>query len=259
MTTPNTGMTTLTSIVTVTSDGAPSMGGVKDSASAVQIARLLQFGDSILPVGAFSFSGGIESAVQQGVVRDLASLREFVRTAIDQAASGDGIGLIAAHRAAVALDVDRLSAIDRQMMNRKLSDETRTMSERLGKKLTQLASRVAPSPLMAEWLARILERRTPGTYAACLAVLFASVGLTERDAFVAHQYGVATTVLSAALRLMKVDHNDTQALLFEINARCGDAYEHAASARLEDMCGFAPMAEILAAVHARAHVRLFMN
>ena len=241
----------------MTSDGAPSTGGVNDSASAVQIARLLQFGDSILPVGAFSFSGGIESAVQQGVVRDLASLREFVRTAVDQAASGDGIGLIAAHRAALALDVDRLSAIDQAMMNRKLSDETRTMSERLGKKLTQLASRVAP--LITEWLAHILERRTPGTYAASLAVLFASVGLTERDAFVAHQYGVATTVLSAALRLMKVDHNDTQALLFEINSRCGDAYEHAAGARLEDMCGFAPMVEILAAVHAKAHVRLFMN
>jgi urease accessory protein len=254
-------MTTIipTGMSTVTSDGATPMGVANDSVSAVQIARLLQFGDSILPVGAFSFSGGIESAVQQGVVQDLAGLREFVRTAVDQAATGDGIGLIAAHRAALALDFDRLSEIDRQMMNRKLSDETRNMSERLGKKLTQLASRVAPSPLIAEWLARILERRTPGTYAACLAVLFASVGLTERDAFVAHQYGVATTVLSAALRLMKVDHNDTQALLFEINSRCGEAYEHAAGARLEDMCGYAPMVEILAAVHARAHVRLFMN
>jgi urease accessory protein len=30
-------------------------------------------------------------------------------------------------------------------------------------------------------------------------------------------------------------------------------------ARLEDMAGFAPLAEILAAVHVKAHVRLFMN
>jgi urease accessory protein len=248
---------TITSIMS--SDGATPARGAGDAASAVQIARLLQFGDSILPVGAFSFSGGIESAVQQGVVRDLADLREFVRTAVDQAATGDGIGLIAAHRAALALDVDRLSGIDRRMMNRKLSDETRNMSERLGKKLAQLASRVAPSPLVAQWLALIMERRTPGTYAASLAVLFASVGLTERDAFVAHQYGVATTLLSAALRLMRVDHHDTQAVLFEVNSRCGEAYEHASRAQLDDMCGYAPMAEILAAVHARAHVRLFMN
>jgi len=238
---------------------APPVREVNDTMSAVQIARLLQFGDSILPVGAFSFSGGIESAVQQGVVRDLASLGEFVRTAVEQAASGDGIGLIAAHRAALALDVGRLSAIDRAMMNRKLSDEARNMSERLGKKLTQLASRVAPSTLITEWLSHIVQRRTPGTYAASLAVLFASVGLAERDAFVAHQYGVATTLLSAALRVMKVDHNDTQALLFEISSGCGDAYQRAASARLEDMCGYAPMVEILAAVHARAHVRLFMS
>ena len=39
------------------------------------LLRLLQFGDSMLPVGAFSFSNGLESAVQQGVVHDAATLR----------------------------------------------------------------------------------------------------------------------------------------------------------------------------------------
>jgi urease accessory protein len=36
-------------------------------------------------------------------------------------------------------------------------------------------------------------------------------------------------------------------------------YATAAAATLDDMAGFAPMAEILAAVHVKAHVRLFMN
>ena len=38
----------------------------------------LQFGDSTLPVGAFSFSNGLESAVQQRVVARRGRLREFV-------------------------------------------------------------------------------------------------------------------------------------------------------------------------------------
>jgi urease accessory protein len=35
--------------------------------------------------------------------------------------------------------------------------------------------------------------------------------------------------------------------------------ERAAAARLSDMWGYAPLKEILAAVHTKAHVRLFMN
>ena len=37
------------------------------------------------------------------------------------------------------------------------------------------------------------------------------------------------------------------------------AYESAAAARLSDMAGYAPLKEILAAIHTKAHVRLFMN
>ena len=40
-------------------------------------AGLLQFGDSMLPVGAFSFSNGLESAVQQGLVHDADTLRHL--------------------------------------------------------------------------------------------------------------------------------------------------------------------------------------
>ena len=37
--------------------------------------RLLQFGDSMLPVGSFAFSNALESAVEQGVVHDVVTLR----------------------------------------------------------------------------------------------------------------------------------------------------------------------------------------
>src|SRR5215470_19249636 len=89
------------------------------------LARLLQFGDSMFPIGGFSFSCGLESAVQTGVVHDRATLHAFARTALEQAARGDGIALIAARRAAIADDVETLIAIDRRVFARKPSDETR--------------------------------------------------------------------------------------------------------------------------------------
>jgi urease accessory protein len=222
-------------------------------------ARLLQFGDSMFPIGSFAFSGGLESAVQKRVVTDATTLEAYARTAVEQAAMGDGIAVVCAHRAAAAGDADELLRIDERVYARKLSSETRTMSVRMGKKFAEMGAEVIGAPLLLAWRERIEAGATPGCYPVSLAVNFAAQGLTARDAFVVHQYGVAAMILSAALRLMKVSHVDTQRILYRLHPGADAAYEAAAAARLEDMAGFAPLVEVLAAVHVKAHVRLFMN
>ena len=227
--------------------------------TAVRLSRLLQFGDSMFPIGGFAFSGGLESAIQKGVVTDVDTLQAFARTAVEQAALGDGIALIWAHRAAMAGDLAELERIDQQVYGRKLSAETRSMTVRVGKKFAEMGAGITGSPLLREWLTRIQQGATPGCYPVALAVNFAAQDLPDRDAFIAHQYGVGAMVLSAALRLMKVSHVETQRILYELNTDADAAYELAASSNLADMAGFAPLVEILAAVHVKAHLRLFMN
>jgi urease accessory protein len=239
--------------MTARDDAAAAPGRVAN------LARLLQFGDSMFPVGAFAFSGGLESAIQKRVVTDAETLHAYARTAVEQAATGDGIGLVWAHRAAAAGDLDELARIDERVYARKLSGETRTMSVRMGKKFAEMGAEVTAEPLLLAWRERIDAGATPGCYPVSLAVNFAAQGLSARDAFVVHQYGVAAMILSAALRLMKISHVETQRILYRLDAGADAAYEAAAAARLADMAGFAPLAEILAAVHVKAHVRLFMN
>ena len=229
------------------------------SGTAALLARALQFGDSMFPIGGFSFSSGLESAIQKRVVIDAATLRAFTRTAVEQAARGDGIALIAAHRAAIAGDVDALARIDSQVYERKLSDEARAMSVRMGKKFTEMGVEVVGAPLLRAWRHCIETSVTPGCYPVALAVNFAAQGLPARQAFVVHQYGVAATILGAALRLMKVSHIETQKILYDLSDQTEGMYVTAAAARLSDMAGFAPLTEILAAIHTRAHVRLFMS
>jgi len=220
---------------------------------------MLQFGDSVFPIGGFAFSGGLESAIQKGVVKDGATLLAFTRTAVEQASRGDGIGLVCAHRAASAGDIEEVVRIDARVYARKLSGETRTMSVRMGRKFTELGAHVTDSPALLDWRERVIAGTTLGCYPVALAVNFAAQGLSARDAFVVHQYGVASTILGAALRLMRISHMDTQPMLYTLNADVDSAYATAAAASLDDMAGFAPLAEILAAVHVKAHVRLFMN
>lgn len=74
-----------------------------------------------------------------------------------------------------------------------------------------------------------------------------------------HFYGVAMTILSAAQRLMRITHLDSQKILAEVTSLFPDYAEMSFSTRPEEMSSFSPVIDILAAVHVDAHVRLFMN
>ncbi len=224
------------------------------------LMRVLQFGDSMLPVGAFSFSNGLEAAIQQGVVHDLETLRQFVRTAAEQATTGDGVAILEAHRAARAEDFSRVLQADQAVYCRKLNEEVRVMTVRMGRKFAETALHALPqAPLVQTWLNSIQNQQSPGTYPVGQALVFAALELSEQDAFAVHQYGVVSMMLGAALRLMKVSHLDTQAILFEINAAAAAAYRRIAHWTLDEMSTFAPLTDILAAVHVKSRVRMFMN
>ncbi|MDR4482262.1 MAG: urease accessory protein UreF [Nitrospirales bacterium] len=224
-----------------------------------ELMRVLQFGDSVLPVGSFTFSNGLESAVEHGVVHDLTSLRQFVRVAVEQVATSDGIAVLVAFRAARAGDDCRINEVDHAVFNRKLNEEIRTMTVRMGRKLAEMADRVLGPSAASAWLCRIKEGKTPGCYPIGQALIFASLGLSEQDAFAVHQYGLASMMLAASLRLMKLHYLDAQAILFEINSDAEAAYERVAASSLEDMAAFAPVMDILASAHVQAKVRMFMN
>jgi urease accessory protein len=227
--------------------------------SIARMMRVLQFGDSLLPIGSFSFSNALESAVQEGTVRDTTTLGEFVTAAARRAATSDGIALLEAHRAACKRDIGRIVEADRAVFERKLGEETRTMTIRMGRKLAEVSTAAVTAPLLGLWLDQVRDGITPGTHPVGLGVLFAELGSPEEDAFAVHQYGVAMTMLSAALRLMRIDHRQVQALLYAADQTVPADYAGVREASLADMASFTPMADILAAVHVRSHVRMFMN
>lgn len=221
--------------------------------------RMLQFGDSLLPVGSFSFSNALEAAVQEGEVRHGGTLAEFVRTATRRAATSDGIALLHAHRAAQARDLDQITHADHAVLDRKLGEETRTMTVRMGRKLAEVAETTVQTPMLGRWLGQVREGLAPGTYPVGLGLLMAELGSPEEDAFAIHQYGTAMTTLSAALRLMRLDHRQAQAILYAVNGHVAGDYADIRDAELADMASFAPMADILGAIHVKSRVRMFMS
>ncbi len=223
------------------------------------LMRILQLTDSAFPAGAFSFSCGLETAAAVGLVRDAADLEAFAHDVARQAALTDGVLALHALRGYRAESVEHLCACDEEVLLRKLSDEARRMTCRMGRKTAEVGRRLVSDPLLEAWFARIAEERTAGTLPVAQAVVFGACGAGERELFCAHLFGVVNTVVSAALRCLRISHFDTQRILFRAADLAEELYGTAREMTPDECYAFYPQTDILAALHERGAERLFMN
>ena len=224
-----------------------------------KVMRLLQFTDSQFPVGTFSFSNGLETASFEGIVKDAKTLEEFVKSQSHQAAFSDGVACIHAYRAYKVGEFDKCKEIDKYLYAFKMNDEARLMAVRMGKKLVELGVKLYSDTFVKEWLAEINKGETPGMYPVAQGIMFALAGISEKNLFCSHQYGVINMVLGAALRCVKVSHYDTQLILETLSNSVETLYEKASKMDLKDMNAFYPVLDILASLHEKGNMRMFMN
>lgn len=230
-----------------------------DTTTLLSLFRLAQLSDSALPVGAFSFSLGLEAAVSQGIVCDLKSLEDYTRGTLRSVAECDGVALLEGFRAASVGDHPRLIEADRRLFAFKSAEEQRTMTCKMGYRLSELLHSIAPTPLTDRLVGWIQEGVIKGTYPTAQAVAGVVLGTSERALFVAHLYGTATMILSASLRLVRLSHFDTQRILYRMGELCDNLYDLSSERTLEDMSSFAPTLSLAASLHERGVGRLFMN
>ena len=223
------------------------------------VMRLLQFTDTAFPVGTFSFSNGLETASFEKLVKDAESLENFTRSQSHQAAFSDGVAAIHSFRAFKNKDLPRCLEIDRYLYRFKMNDEARLMGTRMGKKLLELGLRLYDEPFLNVWLQEITNEKSPGMYPVVQGMMFARAGLTEQELFCSHQYGVINMVLGAALRCVRVSHYDTQKILEKLSDETEALYNEVSQMELKDMNAFFPELDILASLHEKGNMRMFMN
>lgn len=214
----------------------------------------------MFPVGTFSFSNGLETAGYEKTVHDAATLEQYARSAARQAAYSDGVAALIAHRAVKSGDYEALTKIDRQLMLFKMNDEARLMLRRMGKKLAELGVKLFPeNEMLRRWLADIEAENTPGSYPVAQGIVFALASLSEEDLYTSSQYGVINMVVGAALRLVRVSHYDTQEILFKLADEIPELFARAKDMDFDDMNCFVPEMDILASLHEKGKMRMFMS
>lgn len=221
--------------------------------------RLLQYADSALPIGSFSFSGGVESAVASGLLTNDEELEGYLHQSLRTSALTDGIAALHAHRAASATNMRGIVEADNRLYHTKLWAENRAMTVRLGTRLLSLARHIIGSELLEQYAEEVAHSRACATHAVVLATLFAIEGMDEQTLWAALMGGVANMVLGASLRTMRLTHIATQSILHRSAPLIEELYNEVLEMRLCDIRSFAPMMEIVAALHEQGNERLFMN
>lgn len=230
-----------------------------DAGDSVFLAGL-QLADAFLPTGAYTLSQGLESMVQLGWLTRPGELEAALDAYLaEQLAPADGVAVASAHRASARGDLDEVTAIDRYLTALKLAREPREGSRRTGRSLLQAVQAGAEDPILGAYFNAVATDTTPGNHAVALGVAGRALGLSARQSALVFLYTTAVGMLGAALRLMRLDHLATQAILTRLRPRLSELGEICEARPWRAMRSFGPQIEVAAMAHERARVRLFTS
>lgn len=241
----------------------PAAGGQAASppdASAAWIVGLLQAGDSFYPTGSYAHSFGLEGLVQENVIRDRATLREFVFYSALPALKHTDLPLAAhAWRAFGGPDWNAVAELAALSAALKTAREVRQASENIGRQRAELLGTLRAAALAQEYLRRAAAGGWPHS-AALAAALEGRVLGAPLDAVLAGViYSNVTSLVAAAMKLLRLGQNGAHSLIAEALAAAPELIAHAQTVSREDIGWFNPWLDIAAARHERADARMFIS
>ncbi len=241
--------------------------------------RLLAWLSPGFPIGAFSYSHGLETAVADGTVHDRASLERWV-TAIVAHGSGriDADIVRDAYRAAAAGDLAALDRANRRGVAFRATAELALESAQQGDAFLATCRAAWPEPFVETWAAphpsplpASGEREGPapqawegeGRQRICHSAVFGAVaargGVALADALVGYLQAFTGNLISAGLRLGIVGQTDGQRILAALEPVVGAAAHAALSRAPADFGGATFAADLASMAHETQYSRVFRS
>ena len=238
-------------------------GAVRVAAPAAEtllhdaLYRLMTWLSPAYPVGAFSYSSGIEWAVEAGDIRDAETLRQWLEASLNVGTGmSDGIFFCHTHRAvargddAVLTDIAELATAF--VPTRERYQETTT----LGRAFLEVTCAAWPCPALDN-LRQLSDG--PVAYPIAVGTACAGHGIPLPSALHAFLAAVTSNWLSAGVRLIPLGHTDSQRLLKALEPTVAATAQRALSASLDDLGSATFRADIASAKHETQYTRLFRS
>ena len=219
--------------------------------------RLLAWLSPAYPVGAFSYSGGLEWAVEAGDVTDARQLERWLKVMIGEGGGRcDAVLFAHAHRAVLAQDDVALMTIAELAAAFAPSKERQLETTAQGEAFLAVTR--------AAWPCAALERLAacwPGPYAYPVAVAVAAAGhgIAVEPALAAYLQAIAANLISAAVRLIPLGQTDGQRVLAALEDVVAALVPRAPLTALDEIGSAAFRADIASLRHEAQHTRLFRS
>ena len=225
-----------------------------------QLYQLLTWFSPGFPIGAFSYSHGLETAAAGGRVHDREALQRWIAAILTHGAGRmDADTLRDAHRAAAAQNFEALTAANGRGLAFRATSEMALETTAQGAAFLATCRAAWPDPFLDRWAA-MLEGAGEGVcHPAAAGAVTARSDIPLGCALTAYLQAVAANLVSAGLRLGIIGQTDGQRILAVLEQIVGKA---TASALTRDPAAFggATLAiELASMAHETQYSRLFRS
>ena len=236
---------------------APGAGMTTTNEASTQL-QLMWLASPALPVGGFSYSEGLETAVETGLVRTEAPTADWLLAQLQLGLARCDLPAMAQAMAAWQVhDGPRLAALNDWLRQTRETAELRAQAEQMGRSLLDWLrnSAHAGDPRLAT-LATL-----PGAplWPTAFALATVLAGAKPRAALLAFAWGWAENMAQAAMKAVPLGQAAAQRVLARLMQAIPPAVEAALQMPDEARQAHAPMLAILSAQHEAQYSRLFRS
>lgn len=222
------------------------------------LLQLMWLASPALPVGGFSYSEGLEAAVDDGRVTGEASAAEWLVNQMALAPARADLPVLAqAHLAWQRHDLARVTWLNDFVGRTRETRELRLQSEQMGRSLVEWLRNQDVAD--GERLAHLAALAPSPTWPVAFALATARANATAAQALHASLFGWAENMVQAALKAVPLGQLAGQRILQALVARMPPLVEQALALGDDDLQSFSPMLGIASARHETQYSRLFRS
>ncbi len=227
------------------------------SPNPAALLQLLWLASPALPVGGFSYSEGLESAIDAGSVHDESSTQGWLLDQLHLGLARNELPLLAqATFAWQAHDDERIAALNAWALTTRETSELRRQTEQMGRSMQAWLAQRTPGDARVDTLAALAPAPA---WTIAFALGAAQRGAPPRDALLAYGFGWAENMVQAALKAVPLGQSAGQRVLGALAAEL-PALVHAALALPDGQRqAYAPGLAILSSLHETQYSRLFRS
>lgn len=223
---------------------------------AASLLQLMWLASPALPIGGFSYSEGLEAAVDTARVTTETDATAWLLEQLELSlARGDLAVLAQAIPAWQVADAPRIATLNAWVLQTRESAELRAQTEQMGRSLLEwLRNHTTATPSQIGLLAELLP-----TYPLAFALAASATGAPVRECLLAYAFGWAENMVQAAIKSVPLGQSAGQRILSALTAAIPEAIAHALAMPDHARQAFSPMLAILSAQHEVQYSRLFRS